>query len=116
MRIAVITQPDSTVIPENICKLVFLPEVTLKAIIVLNVKSALANKRGYFLRGFGVSQCCSLFARLILRRVSATVRRIAGLGVRPGEGMSVRQVAGHLGVPCQEATDLHSAGALALLA
>ncbi len=116
MNIAVITQPDSAVIPENISKLAAVPGVILKSIIILDVKSALANKRSYFLRGFGVWQCCGLFVRLMGRRVSAGVRRITGLGVRPGEGLSVRQVAADLGIPCQETSELHTAQILSLLA
>jgi hypothetical protein len=98
MNIAVITQPDSAVIPENISKLAAVPGMILKSIIILDVKSALANKRSCFLRGFAVWQCCGLFVRLMAQRVSAGVRRIARLGVRPGEGLSARQVAAHLGI------------------
>ena len=108
MNIAVITQPDAAVIPENIAKLVGLPGVTLKAVVVLDVKGALANKRGHFLKGFGVWQCFSLFAKLTSQRLSAGVRRAGGAQVRPGEGMSVRQLAEHLAVPCISTTELHS--------
>jgi hypothetical protein len=72
MNIAVIMQPDSAVIPENISKLTAVPGVILKSIIILDVKSALANKRSYFLRGFGAWQCCRLFVRLIELRVEHT--------------------------------------------
>lgn len=115
MNIAVITQPDAAVIPENIAKLAALPGVTLKAIVVLDVKGALANKRGYFLRGFGPWQCCSLFAKLAVQRISAGIRRRVGATVRPGEGMSVEQLARHLAVPCVTATELHAEESLAFL-
>jgi len=108
MNIAVITQPDSAVIPENIAKLAGLPGITLKAVVVLDVKGALSNKRGYFLQGFGVWQCFSLFTRLASQRLSSGVRRAVGAQVRPGEGMSVRQLAEHLAVPCVSTTELHS--------
>ena len=108
MNIAVITQPDSAVIPENIAKLAGLPRITIKAVIVLDVKGALANKRGYFLQGFGVLQCFRLFATLVRQRLSAAIRRGVGGRVRPGEGMSVRQVARHLAVPCVSTTELHA--------
>ena len=39
MNIAVITQPDSAVIPENISKLAAVPEMILNGIIILDVKS-----------------------------------------------------------------------------
>ena len=115
MNIAVITQPDSAVIPENIAKLAGLPGISLKSVVVLDVKGALANKRGYFLQGFGAWQCFRLYAVLFVQRLSAGIRRSVGARVRPGEGMSVEQVARHLGVPAVSATELHSDRLLASL-
>jgi len=116
VNIAVITQPDSAVIPENIAKLAALPGVTFKAIVVLDVKGALANKRGYFLRGFGAWQCLKLFATLAGRRLWAGIRRRLGARVRPGEGMSVEQFARHLAVPCVSTRELRSDQLLSFLA
>jgi methionyl-tRNA formyltransferase len=116
MNIAVITQPDSAVIPENIAKLACLPGITLEAIVVLDVKGALANKRGYFVQGFGPWQCFSLFAKLTSQRLSASIRRAVGARCRPGEGMSVQQLAQHLGVPCVSTAELHAEQMLAYLA
>jgi folate-dependent phosphoribosylglycinamide formyltransferase PurN len=113
MNIAVITQPDSAVIPENIAKLASLPGISLKTVVVLDVKGALTNKRGYFLKGFGVWQCFILFAKLASQRLSAGVRRAVGAHVQPGEGMSVLQVAEHLAVSCVSTTELHSERLLA---
>jgi len=115
MNIVVITQPDSAVIPENIAKLAGLPGVVIQAIIVLDVKGALANKRGYFLRGFGAWQCFRLYATLMSQRLSAGIRRAFGCRVGPGEGMSVRQLARHLAVPCVSTTELHAEQLLAYL-
>jgi methionyl-tRNA formyltransferase len=108
MNIAVITQPDSAVIPENIALLAGLPGITLKAVVVLDVKGALANKRGYFVRGFGLWQCMRLFAKLKAQSMSAGMRRAVGLPVRPGEGMSVEQLARHLEIPCESTSELHA--------
>jgi len=107
MNIAVITQPDAAVIPENIAKLAGLPGIALKAVLVLDVKGSLANKRGYFLRGFGAWQCGRLFARLACQRFAAATRRALGGKVREGEGMSVQQLAARLGVPCRYTEQLH---------
>jgi len=115
MNIAVITQPDSAVIPENISKLAGLPNVVIRAIIVLDVKGALANKRSYFLKGFGAWQCFRLYATLMIQRLSAGVRRAVGCRVGRGEGMSVRQLARHLAVPCVSTTELHAEQMLAYL-
>ena len=115
MNIAVITQPDSAVIPENIAKLAGLPGIALKAVVVLDVKGALANKRGYFLQGFGVWQCFKLFATLKIQRLSTGIRRSVGARVRAGEGMSVERLAKHLSVPCVCTTELHSQQLLAQL-
>jgi methionyl-tRNA formyltransferase len=115
VNIVVITQPDSAVIPENIAKLAGLPGIALKAVVILDVKGALANKRGYFLRGFGAWQCFSLYTKLISQRLSAGIRRAVGAEVRPGEGMSVRHVAEYLAVPCVSTTELHSEQMLAYL-
>lgn len=116
MNIAVITQPDSAVIPENIAKLTGLPGIAIKAVVVLDVKGALANKRGYFLQGFSAWQCLKLFAKLNSRRLSAGMRRVIGGRVRPGEGMSVRQLAQHLAIPCVATSELHAEQLLAYLA
>jgi len=115
MNIAVITQPDSAVIPENIATLAGLPGIAIKAVVVLDVKGALANKRGYFLQGFGAWQCFRLFATLVSQRLSAAIRRGVGGRVRPGEGMSVRQLARQLAVPCVSTTELHADQMLAYL-
>jgi methionyl-tRNA formyltransferase len=115
MNVAVITQPDSAVIPENIATLAGLPGIAIKAVIVLDVKGALANKRGYFLQGFGAWQCFRLFATLVSQRLSAAIRRGVGGRVRPGEGMSVRQLARQLAVPCVSTTELHADQMLAYL-
>ena len=115
MNIAVITQPDSAVIPENIATLAGLPGIAIKAVVVLDVKGALANKRGYFLQGFGAWQCFRLFATLVSQRLSAAIRRGVGGQVRPGEGMSVRQLARRFAVPCVSTTELHADQMLAYL-
>jgi len=115
MNIAIITQPDSAVIPENIATLAGLPGISIKTVVVLDVKGALANKRGYFLKGFGVWQCFRLFAKLNSQRLSAVIRRAVGARVRPGEGMSVQQLAQHLAVPCVATTELHSGQMLTYL-
>jgi methionyl-tRNA formyltransferase len=107
MNIAVITQPDAAVIPENIAKLARLPGIALKAVLVLDVKGSLANKRGYFLRGFGAWQCGRLFARLACQRLSAATRRVLGGRSHEGEGMSVEQLAARLGVSCRSTEQLH---------
>lgn len=116
MNIAVITQPDAAVIPENIAKLAALPGIAIKAVVVLDVKGAVANKRGYFLQGFGAWQCLRLFVKLNSRRLSAGLRRVIGARVRPGEGMSVRQLARHLAIPCVATGELHAEELLAYLA
>jgi len=115
MNIAVITQPDSAVIPENIATLADLPGIAIKAVVILDVKGALANKRGYFLKGFGVWQCFRLFATLNSQRLVAGIRRAIGGRVRPGEGMSVQQLAQHLSVPCISTAELHGEQLLASL-
>lgn len=116
MNIAVVTQPDSAVIPENIARLASLPGVVIRAVVVLNVKAAIANKQGYFLEGFGVWQCGRLFLSLLASRVSAAVRRACGGRVRPGEGMSVARVARLCGARCIATEDLHAASLLGDLA
>jgi methionyl-tRNA formyltransferase len=108
MNIAIITQPDSAVIPENIAMLAGLPGIVIKTVVVLDVKGALANKRGYFLKGFGAWQCFRLVAKLNSRRLAAVIRRAIGARSRPGEGMSVQRLATHLSVPCVCTSELHS--------
>lgn len=74
---------------------------------------AVTNKRGYFLQGCGAWQCCELLAKLISPKLFAVIRRGVGRRVRPGDGMSMRQVAQHLSLPFVSTAELHAEHVLA---
>lgn len=78
MRIAVITQPDSMVIPRNVSLLTNSEEIELTSILVLDVKGALSNKRGYFLRGFGPMQMGKMAFRLVWEKLHAALGKRNG--------------------------------------
>jgi methionyl-tRNA formyltransferase len=105
VNIAVITQPDSAVIPANIALLARAEGVQVRAIVLLEGAGAVVNRRGSFVRGFGVWQCGRLAVRLAGRRFVAAVRRLVGAPLAEGEGLSVPAVARRLGVPCLRGND-----------
>lgn len=69
MKIAIITQPDNLVIPKNVCLLAEADFIDLAAVLVLDVKGSLINKRSIFFRGFGFMQMSKLAFTLFFDKV-----------------------------------------------
>lgn len=70
LRVVVITQDDSLVIPANVIKIAESSFVELSAVIVTDGRAAVGQKKWLFFRGFGAMQTLSLARRLFARRVA----------------------------------------------
>ena len=56
VRVAVLTQEDSFVIPENIKLLANMDSIELVAVVKIDATGSLVNKKTLFIKGFGLSQ------------------------------------------------------------
>ena len=56
VRVAVLTQEDSFVIPENIKLLGKMDSIELVAVVKIDAAGSLVNKKTLFIKGFGLSQ------------------------------------------------------------
>lgn len=99
LKVLVITQNDEFVIPRNVEKIARAECASLQAVIVLDVKGSLANKKSYFARGFGPLQTFKMGMRMITAKLAA----------RMGRGDDLRQVAEKAGAIFQRVEKLHSA-------
>lgn len=60
LRIIIITQPDSFVIPQNIQKVISCPSAEVVAVYAIMSKGSLINKKWMFIRGFGLFQAAKM--------------------------------------------------------
>lgn len=60
LRIIIITQPDSFVIPQNVQKVIDCPISEVVAVYAITSKGSLVNKKWMFLRGFGLFQAAKM--------------------------------------------------------
>ena len=98
MKIAIITQPDSLVIPKNVCLLAEEDFVNLAAVLVLDVKGSLMNKRGVFLRGFGLIQMSKLAFTIVFDKF---------LKLLQGKHGSLIKIARHYNADFRKVRSLH---------
>lgn len=70
MRVMVVTQEDSLVIPSNIERIMALDGIEVVLVATLNVKGALKNRKSYFLRGFGLWQSLRMACHLLSAKAS----------------------------------------------
>ena len=56
VRVAVLTQEDGFVIPENIKLLANMDSIELVAVVKIDASGSLVNKKTLFIKGFGLSQ------------------------------------------------------------
>lgn len=59
-RVAILTQEDSFVIPENISMLHKVENINIVAVIKIDASGSLNNKKSLFIRGFGISQVAKM--------------------------------------------------------
>ena len=69
LRLAVLTQDDSFVIPYNIKLLTLIEGVEVVAIVKIDSEGSLMSKRGLFLQGFGLCQMIKLGGVLVKNKV-----------------------------------------------
>ena len=107
MKIAIITQPDNLVIPKNVCLLAEADFVHLAAVLVLDVKGSLMNKRGVFFRGFGFIQMSKLAFTIVFDKV---------LKILQGRHESLRKIARFYNADFKTVKSLHEEPMLKYLA
>jgi methionyl-tRNA formyltransferase len=105
LNVVVITQDDSFAIPGNVEKIARAKAVSLRAVIVLDVKGSLTNKKRYFARGFGLTQTAKMGAHLLAVKLQSVVGKRVGL----------RQVAARAGVPFHRVEKLHDPSVIELI-
>lgn len=69
MKVIVITQEDSFVVPRNIEKIIRLQGVKLIKIIDIDSESSLVNKKSYFIKGFGLLQTFKMGLKVIEAKI-----------------------------------------------
>lgn len=105
LKVVVITQEDGLVIPRNVEKIARAEGASLQAVIVLDVKGSLANKKSYFARGFGAVQTFKMGVQLV-------VTKLAGL---VGHRRDLRQVAEKAGAAFHRVEKLHSPSVIEMI-
>ena len=78
MRVMIVTQEDSLVIPRNIERIMALDGVEVVLVATLNVRGALQNKKSYFLRGFGLWQALRMAFHLLRAKAADRLDALCG--------------------------------------
>lgn len=105
LRVIVITQDDRFAIPQNVEKIARADATSLQAVIVLDVKGSLANRKGQLARGFGLSQTLRMSAQVLGSKLAALA------GTRP----DLRGVARRAGASFHRVQDLHDSSVVAMI-
>jgi methionyl-tRNA formyltransferase len=98
MKISIITQEDSFVIPKNVELLFKENNVKVVYIYTIDGKGSLTNKLGYFIKGFGFLQSAQMGIHLISAKLLDCIDRLFG-GRLPLEKRSIKAVAKKYRVP-----------------
>ena len=98
MRVAIITQEDSFVIPRNIEKILRIENVETVLISVLDTKGSVANRKTAFARGFGVTQTFRIGIVYLLHKILDILDANTGYRILKRK-RSVRSVAKSNGLP-----------------
>jgi methionyl-tRNA formyltransferase len=98
VKIAVITQEDSFVIPLNIETIIRHSGAEVSLAAILDVSGSLVNRKSVFLRGFGLLQACRMGRRLMWTKAFDLLDRLFGYRL-PFKKRSVRAVAQSNGIP-----------------
>ena len=69
LRVVVLTQEDSFVIPENIKLLGQMRSIELIAVVKINTVGALENKKSLFIKGFGLIQVAKMGLVIIFNQM-----------------------------------------------
>lgn len=93
MRISIITQEDSFVIPKNIELLLREKNIVVASIYTVEGKGSLQNKLSYFVKGFGFLQSFKMGIILVFSKVLDKIDLLLFNGKLPGEKRSISIVA-----------------------
>lgn len=108
MKIAILTQEDSFVIPKNVAKVLALEGVQTEFVAVLNHKSSLTNKHSLFLQGFGWFQSAKLGLRLLCAKLADCLDSLTGYRLLQVK-RSIKGAARSAGVPYKTVSDVNGA-------
>jgi methionyl-tRNA formyltransferase len=107
VKIAVITQEDSFVIPSNVEKIIRRSGAEVPLVAILDVSGSLVNRKSVFLRGFGPLQACRMARRLMWTKGLDLLDRLFGYRL-PIKKQSVHAVAQSNGIPFLRIQDPNS--------
>ena len=108
MKIAVITQEDYFVIPQNVEKILALDAVEVVLIVTVHTKGALVSRKSIFAKGFGPVQAGRLGWRLVRTKCLDALDGLSGYRL-PWKSRSIRAVAGKNRVPFLRIADPNDA-------
>ena len=74
----IITQDDHFVIPRNLEKIRQLPNVSIGAVITLDVQGALSNKKLFFAKGFGLWQAGKMAVAIFAKKIADRLDKCFG--------------------------------------
>lgn len=98
MKIIVLTQEDSFAVPNNIEKLVQLDFAEVLAIVNINSKGSLTNKKTFFIKGFGLWQSFKMGLVLASHKLSNIFNSLRDYQTS-GRLRSLKAVAGKYNIP-----------------
>lgn len=98
MKIIVLTQEDSFSVPNNIEKLIKLDFAKVLAVVNINSKGSLTNKKSFFIQGFGLWQSFKMGLVLGSHKLSDIINKLQGYQTSR-RLRSLRAVAGKYDIP-----------------
>ena len=107
LRISIITQEDSFVIPKNVELLLRETNIDVVSIYTIEGKGSFTNKLGYFVRGFGFLQSAKMGVHLVFAKLIDKTDLLLG-GRLPGIKRSIRAVAKKHRIPYKVLQTLNS--------
>jgi methionyl-tRNA formyltransferase len=111
MKIAIITQEDHFVIPQNVEKILVLDDVEVVLMATIDAKGALTNRKSFFARGFGLGQAGHLGWRLMRMKCLDALDGLLAHQL-PGRKRSIRAVARKHRIPFSRIADPNAAAFL----
>jgi len=114
LTLVIITQKDSLFIPKTISSLGEMNEIDIKRIVILDTKGTLENKKGYFIRLFGLRDSISMALKYVVAKTLDILDSLARYKLLK-EKRSVRGVAKTHGIPLTIVQNINSDESYTLL-
>lgn len=114
LRVVVITQHDSFVIPKNLYILSKVSNTKIFKVIVQSSKSSLNNKKLHFVKGFGLLQSAKLGIKIAINYFISYLDRLSGFNML-AIPKSIKNVCRKLAIDYEEINDINSAKCISTL-